>query len=68
MSTVVIRNVTVDFPFEPYSVQKDYMEKIIESLDTRQNACLESPTGMINDNKLNNKRWWNIPQKFEIYY
>lgn len=45
MFTVDINNVPVKFPFEPYTVQIEYMEKVIESLDRSQNACLESPTG-----------------------
>uniref|UniRef100_A0A6B2E8V3 Regulator of telomere elongation helicase 1 homolog n=1 Tax=Phlebotomus kandelakii TaxID=1109342 RepID=A0A6B2E8V3_9DIPT len=40
-----IAGYAVDFPFEPYDVQKEYMKKVIESLETSQNAMLESPTG-----------------------
>ncbi|XP_059614079.1 regulator of telomere elongation helicase 1 homolog [Phlebotomus argentipes] len=40
-----IAGYAVDFPFEPYEVQKEYMRKVIESLETSQNAMLESPTG-----------------------
>lgn len=32
MPEIEIRNVTVDFPYEPYDIQKDYMEKVIECL------------------------------------
>lgn len=46
MPIVQINNVSVQFPFEPYDVQKEYMEKIIESLRTRRNAILESPSGI----------------------
>lgn len=37
--------VFVDFPFEPYQLQRNYMSKVIEACDTRQFALLESPTG-----------------------
>lgn len=40
-----ISGVQVKFPFEPYPLQKDYMEKVIEALNSKQNAVLESPTG-----------------------
>ncbi|XP_032236204.1 regulator of telomere elongation helicase 1 isoform X1 [Nematostella vectensis] len=42
---VVVRKVDVDFPFKPYDCQVAYMEKVIECLQTRKNAVLESPTG-----------------------
>ena len=45
MPLIQLRNVEVDFPFEPYSVQLDYMTKVIEALQTNKNAILESPTG-----------------------
>jgi len=35
----------VQFPFQPYPVQVIYMEKVLEALETAQNALLESPTG-----------------------
>lgn len=40
-----IGGIPVLFPFEPYDVQKRYMEKVIESLDKSANSVLESPTG-----------------------
>ncbi|KAI3863649.1 hypothetical protein MKW92_053648 [Papaver armeniacum] len=40
-----IRGINVDFPFEAYDCQIVYMEKVIESLQTKSNALLESPTG-----------------------
>lgn len=46
MHVVQINNVSVEFPFEPYPAQTKYMENIIESLKTRQNAILESPSGI----------------------
>lgn len=35
----------MDFPFEAYDCQLVYMEKVIQSLQERCNALLESPTG-----------------------
>jgi regulator of telomere elongation helicase 1 len=35
----------VSFPFPPYDIQVNYMEKVIECLQERQNGVLESPTG-----------------------
>ncbi|XP_055298263.1 regulator of telomere elongation helicase 1 homolog isoform X2 [Sitodiplosis mosellana] len=40
-----INDVSVKFPFEPYPVQREYMKKVIETLDSGHNAFLESPTG-----------------------
>ncbi|XP_072959072.1 regulator of telomere elongation helicase 1 homolog [Typha angustifolia] len=40
-----IKGVDVDFPFEAYDSQIVYMEKVIQSLQERCNALLESPTG-----------------------
>ncbi|KAF5957087.1 hypothetical protein HYC85_004312 [Camellia sinensis] len=40
-----IRGVNVDFPYEAYDCQLVYMEKVIQSLQDRSNALLESPTG-----------------------
>ncbi|KAL2463124.1 RAD3-like DNA-binding helicase protein [Forsythia ovata] len=45
MPTYKIRGINVDFPFEAYDCQLVYMEKVIQSLQTRCNALLESPTG-----------------------
>ncbi|XP_057465193.1 regulator of telomere elongation helicase 1 homolog isoform X5 [Actinidia eriantha] len=45
MPTYKIRGVDVDFPFEAYDSQLVYMEKVIQSLQERFNALLESPTG-----------------------
>lgn len=41
-----ISGVSVNFPFEPYDVQRRYMEKVIECLDKGTNGVLESPTGL----------------------
>nr|XP_021188467.2 regulator of telomere elongation helicase 1 homolog [Helicoverpa armigera] len=45
MPEVMICGIPVTFPFEPYEVQKDYMQRVIESLQNNTNALLESPTG-----------------------
>lgn len=45
MTSVEIRGIKVTFPYEPYEIQKDYMSKVIESLQNSSNAILESPTG-----------------------
>ena len=41
----LIRNVPVEFPFQPYRSQLLYMEKVMEALQSGANALLESPTG-----------------------
>ncbi|XP_059047807.1 regulator of telomere elongation helicase 1 homolog [Achroia grisella] len=45
MPEIMISGIPVNFPFDPYDVQKAYMEKVIESLQNNTNALLESPTG-----------------------
>lgn len=45
MPDIMIAGIPVSFPFEPYDVQKAYMERVIESLQNNTNALLESPTG-----------------------
>ncbi|KAF0701694.1 Aste57867_7890 [Aphanomyces stellatus] len=45
MPTLNICGIPVEFPFQPYDSQLIYMEKVIRSLQTKQNALLESPTG-----------------------
>ncbi|XP_066245652.1 regulator of telomere elongation helicase 1 homolog isoform X2 [Euwallacea similis] len=46
MSVVTtIRGVPVEFPFQPYDIQVDYMDKVIECLEGETTAVLESPTG-----------------------
>jgi hypothetical protein len=39
------RTYRVDFPFPPYQAQRAYMGKVLEALDGKTNALLESPTG-----------------------
>ncbi|EXB74483.1 Regulator of telomere elongation helicase 1 [Morus notabilis] len=45
MPTYKIRGIDVDFPFEAYDCQLVYMDKVIQSLQNKCNALLESPTG-----------------------
>lgn len=45
MYQAIIDGISVEFPFEPYPIQKQYMAKVIESLKTEQNAILEAPSG-----------------------
>ncbi|XP_010538012.1 PREDICTED: regulator of telomere elongation helicase 1 [Tarenaya hassleriana] len=45
MPTYKIRGIDVDFPFEAYDCQILYMEKVIQSLQNKCHALLESPTG-----------------------
>lgn len=45
MTSTTLHGVDVRFPFEPYEVQKAYMEKVIECLQNGVNGILESPTG-----------------------
>lgn len=45
MVQLEINSINVDFPYEPYPAQVQYMSHVIESLRTGNNALLESPTG-----------------------
>ncbi|XP_008552312.1 regulator of telomere elongation helicase 1 homolog [Microplitis demolitor] len=45
MPEIKINNIVVNFPFEPYDVQKTYMSKVIECLQNKKHGVLESPTG-----------------------
>lgn len=45
MPEFLINGIPVNFPFEPYQVQRDYMERVIECLQNSTNGVLESPTG-----------------------
>lgn len=36
---------SVDFPYEPYECQKDYMAQVLKCLTEKKNGLLESPTG-----------------------
>jgi Rad3-related DNA helicase len=35
----------VDFPHQPYGVQLSFMSRVLQSIEHRQNALLEAPTG-----------------------
>lgn len=45
MPNFEISGYQVNFPFEPYALQRDYMAKVIACLESSQNGILESPTG-----------------------
>ncbi|CAJ2661269.1 unnamed protein product [Trifolium pratense] len=45
MPTYKIRGIDVDFPYEAYDSQLVYMDKVMQSLQEKCNALLESPTG-----------------------
>ncbi|XP_012273616.1 regulator of telomere elongation helicase 1 homolog isoform X2 [Orussus abietinus] len=45
MPDITINGVIVTFPFKPYSVQEEYMAKVIECLQNSKHGVLESPTG-----------------------
>ena len=45
MPTLEIRGIPVEFPHAAYPCQIAYMTRVIESLETRKFALLESPTG-----------------------
>ncbi|KAH3848930.1 hypothetical protein DPMN_091315 [Dreissena polymorpha] len=45
MPLLDVKGVKVNFPFEPYPCQLDYMGKVIECLQQNVNGVLESPTG-----------------------
>ena len=45
MVQVKVKGIEVDFPFQPYKCQIDYMEKVITCLQEKKNGVLESPTG-----------------------
>ncbi|EAA06834.5 AGAP000634-PA [Anopheles gambiae str. PEST] len=45
MPEYMINGIPVNFPFEPYELQKNYMAKVIECLQNKTNGVLESPTG-----------------------
>lgn len=45
MPELTISGVKVQFPFEPYALQRNYMTKVLECLANGTNGVLESPTG-----------------------
>jgi regulator of telomere elongation helicase 1 len=40
-----LEGIMVDFPFQPYDLQKEYMARILRIMKNGGNALLESPTG-----------------------
>lgn len=42
---VTLNGVDVNFPYEPYDIQKEYMRSLISAIQGGKNALLESPTG-----------------------
>lgn len=44
---IEINGLEINFPFEPYLLQREYMTKVIDALNNKQNAVLESPTGRL---------------------
>lgn len=45
MVVLTLRGVEINFPFQPYACQIDYMERVIQCLQEGTNGILESPTG-----------------------
>eukprot|EP00889_Picochlorum_renovo_P005649 jgi/Picre1/32679/NNA_008025.t1 len=45
MPVYTLSGVDVSFPYDAYPCQLEYMGKVIQALQNRQNALLESPTG-----------------------
>jgi regulator of telomere elongation helicase 1 len=45
MTSLLLEGVTVEFPYEPYQCQLDYMRSAIKAINGASNALLESPTG-----------------------
>ncbi|KAG7673937.1 hypothetical protein Ndes2526B_g02593 [Nannochloris sp. 'desiccata'] len=45
MPLYTLRDVEVEFPYEAYPCQLDYMSSVIQALQEKKNALLESPTG-----------------------
>jgi len=35
----------VEFPHQPYGVQLSFMSRVLQTIEKRQNALLEAPTG-----------------------
>lgn len=59
--TYKLRGIEIQFPYKAYPCQIKYMESVIEALEGRKNALLESPTG--NFKKLTLKE----PEKPYVY-
>ncbi len=45
MQVYTVKGIPISFPYEAYECQVDYMRKVVEALESKSNALLESPTG-----------------------
>jgi len=45
MTIIRVQDIDIDFPYNPYQCQIEYMSKTILALKRGENALLESPTG-----------------------
>lgn len=45
MPEILVNEVPISFPFDPYELQKVYMSRVIDCLQNGTNGVLESPTG-----------------------
>jgi regulator of telomere elongation helicase 1 len=45
MPELLINDLVIDFPFEPYPAQRTFMHLMVQALRDDSNALLESPTG-----------------------
>jgi regulator of telomere elongation helicase 1 len=45
MTILNLNGIEVNFPFEPYECQQNYMKAVIDCLIQKKNGILESPTG-----------------------
>ena len=45
MNGIEVDGIFIRFPFEPYDVQKVYMQKVLDCLKDKKFGLLESPTG-----------------------
>ena len=73
---ILIKGIEILFPYEPYTIQKNYMEKVIELLNNKSIiegykgfAALESPTGTGKTLCLlcSILAWFNIKKKENIF-
>lgn len=40
-----VEDISVSFPYPPYSCQRSFIKSVITALKNKENAALESPTG-----------------------
>nr|CDS28821.2 regulator of telomere length splice variant; regulator of telomere elongation helicase [Hymenolepis microstoma] len=45
MPSITLGDIEIDFPYTPYECQKNYMQAVIDALNEKKHAILESPTG-----------------------